>query len=521
MPINLIRRTNLPARRGLLLLAMAALLPLAGPASAAEREIKFAFGAPILTLDPGISAGSQAQTVRFHIMEPLVQMNAETGAIEPLLAESWSVADDKVTWTFRLRPNVTFHDGNTLTSADVAASLKRLIDPQSGLPRGNDLRIVKEIREVDPLTIQLVTATPFGPFLPTLAQDSASIISKACIPPTGTKIDWKVIGTGPYRYGSHIPEQSVTLVRNDTYWGRKAAAPSLTFLNVPEGSTRLAMLETGEADVVVDVPGFEVPRLKTSKDVALIQRPNTRLMHIGINVTKPPFTDIRVRHALNFAVDREAIVEGVLGGLGVPAKSVLSPSVFGYAPQAIYAYDPAKAKALLAEAGFPNGFKTTLQTPAGRYYMDREVTVAVQAQLRAVGIDVDVQVVDWSTYLSLLRKPRAENGSTLYTLGWETGTGDIQYLLDTVFNSKRVPPAGWNTMFYDSPEADALAAKVSAEVDPEKRKALASDVQARIMQDAPWVPLYGSVQVAAYRKDLAGIEYLPTDNYRLNKVTFR
>ena len=503
------------------LLFAAAAGVLATGASAAPREIRFAFGAPILTLDPGISAGSQAQTVRFHMMESLIQLNADTGAIEPLLAESWSVADDKVTWTFRLRPNVRFHDGATLTSADVAASLKRLIDPKSGLPRGNDLRIVKEIREVDPLTVELVTATPFGPFLQTLAQDSSSIISKASIPPVGAKIDWNVVGTGPYKYGSHTAEQSVTLVRNDAYWGRKPAAPAITFLNVPEASTRLAMLETGEADLVVDVPGFEVPRLKASKQVALIQRPNTRLMHIGINVTKAPFTDVRVRQAMNFAIDREAIVEGVLGGLGVPAKSILAPSVFGYAPQATYGFDPAKAKALLAAAGFPNGFATTLWTPQGRYYMDREVTVAVQAQLLAVGIRADVQVVDWSTYLTLLRKPEAENQSALYTLGWETGTGDVQYILDTVFNSKRIPPAGWNTMFYRSPEADALAADISAEVDPDKRKALASQEQAKIMADAPWVPLYGSIQVAAHRSDITGVEYLATDNYRLKNVSFR
>lgn len=507
-----------------LVFSTAALLTLAATgttAQSAPRDLKFVFGAPILTLDPGISAGSQAQTVRFHMMEALVQLNADTGAIEPLLAERWSVADDKVTWTFHLRPGVKFHDGSALTSADVAASLNRLIAPNSGLPRGNDLRIIKEIKEVDPLTVQLVTTTPFGPFLQTIAQDSASIIAKASIPAPGTRINWNVVGTGPYRYGSHVAEQSVTLTRNDSYWGKKPEAKSITFLSVPEASTRLAMLETGQADIVVDVPGVEVPRLRKSKDVGLIQKANTRLMHIGINVSKPPFNDVRVRRALNYAIDRGAIIEGVLGGLGVPAKAVIAPSVFGYAEQEGYTYDPAKAKSLLAEAGHPNGFATTLWTPQGRYYMDREVSVAVQAQLRAIGVRAELKVIDWSTYLTLLRKPQAENESALYTLGWETGTTDIQYILDNVFNAKRVPPAGWNTMFYQSPETDALAAQVSSEVDASKRKALAGKALARIAQDAPWVVLYGSMQVAGYRSDLSGIEYLPTDNYRLMNVTFK
>ncbi len=510
-------------RRRAGLLAAGLVAPLAGrgaAAQAAERDIRFAFGSPILTLDPGISGGSQAQTVRFHILESLVRLNAESGAIEPLLAESWDTAPDNVTWTFRLRQGVRFHDGSEMTSADVAASLRRVIDPANGLPRGNDLRVISEIREVDALTVQLVTRTPFGPFLPTLAQDSASVMSKASLERPAAAIAWSPVGTGPHRYASHVPQQSVTLARNDAYWGPRPAARSIVFLNVPEASTRLAMLETGQADIIVDVPAVELPRLRRSAAVGLIEKPNTRLVHLGINVTRAPFTDVRVRRALSYAIDREAIVEGVLGGLGRPARSVLADSVFGFAPQEVSGYDPRRARALLAEAGFPSGFQTTIWTPQGRYFMDREVTVAVQAQLRAVGIRAEVQVVDWSTYLTLLRRPEAENRSALYLLGWETGTNDIQYIADTVFASSRVPPAGWNTMFYRSQAADALAARVSAEVDEARRKALAAEWQAQVMGDMPWVVLYSSVMVTGHRADIAGIEYLPTDNWRLNSLRF-
>lgn len=498
------------------------MLLLSPAAQSAPRDLKFVFGAPILTLDPGISAGSQAQTVRFQIMEPLVKLNAETGAVEPLLAESWSVADDKVTWTFKLRRNVKFHDGSAMTSADVAASFNRLIAPNSGLPRGNDLRIIKSIREVDPYTIEFVTATPFGPFLRTIAQDSASIVAKGSLPAPGQRINWKVIGTGPYKYESHVAEQSVTLVRNEDYWGKKPEAPKLVFLSVSEPSTRLAMLESGEADIVVDVPGVELPRLKEEKSIKLIQKPNTRLVHLGMNVSKTPFKDPRVRLALNAAIDRQALIEGVLGGIGVKAESIIAPDVFGYSAQpGAYSYDPAKAKKLLAEAGYPNGFKATLWTPQGRYYMDREIAVAAQAQLKAIGVDVDVKVIDWSTYLTLLRKPEAENKSELYLLGWETGTTDIQYILSTVFSSARVPPAGWNTMFYKDAVTDKMSEQVASEVDPKKRADLAAKLQAHIAAAPPWVVLYASMQVAGYRSDLSGIEYLPTDNFRLQNVRFK
>ena len=504
---------------GLIALLMSTALAVA-PANAQDRDLTFAFGAPILTLDPGISAGSQAQTVRFQIMESLVQLNADTGGIEPLLAESWSVAEDGVTWTFNLRPGVTFHDGTPLTANDVKVSLERLIDPDAGLPRGNDLRIITAINVIDDLTVEMVTSVPFGPMLPTLAQDSASILSSTFLTSEAADVAWNPIGTGPFRYESHVAEQSVTLVRNDDYWGDAPQAETITFISVPEASTRLAMLEVGEADIVVDVPGIEVPRLRDEGNIGLIQKPNTRLVHIGINVTKEPFTDLRVRQALNLAVDREAITEGVLGGLGIPATSIIAESVFGYAPQEGLEYDPDRARELLAEAGYPDGFSTTLWTPQGRYYMDREVTVAVQAMLQEVGIQANVEVIDWSSYLTLVREPAGENKSELYTMGWETGTNDIQYILDTVFQASRIAPNGWNTMFYDNPELDALARQIAGEVNPDKRAELAAQAQAMIVADAPWVPLYGSVQVAGYRGDISGIEYLPTDNYRLKNVVF-
>lgn len=494
----------------------ASLVALSAPADA--RSINFATGAPVLSLDPGVSAGTQAQTVRIQIMEPLVQMNAETGKIEPLLAESWDLADDRKTWTFKLRPGVKFHDGTPLTSADVVASLSRIIDPKSGLGRAADLRAISAITPIDDLTVKLTTAAPFGALLQVLALDSASILSAASLKENGAQIAWKPVGTGPYKYVSHQAEQSVTLARNDAYWGGKPAAEGIQFITVPEAATRLSMLETGEADIVTDVPGSEIERLQATPDIALLKKSNTRVGHIGINVSKPPFNDARVRQALNYAVDKEAIVEGVLRGLGIPADTIIAPPVFGYAPQKLYAYDPKKAKALLAEAGFPNGFKVTIWTPQGRYYMDRETVIAVQAQLKEIGIDASVEIVDWSTYLAALRKPQAENKSELYMLGWETGTADIQIILDTVFDSARMPPNGWNTMFYKNADVDALRAEIGREVSPDKRLKLAGDAQALILKDAPWVPLYSYIQVTGYRKDISGIEYLPTDVYRLKNI---
>lgn len=500
------------------LLAASALVT---PAFGQDKVINFALGAPVLTLDPGVAAGTQAQTVRVQIMETLVQLNAETSEVEPLLADSWEVTDDNLTWTFHLRDGVTFHDGSPLTAADVVASISRVIDPEAGMGRANDLRDIQTIEAVDDSTVRIVTAAPSGTLLRALSMDSASVLTAASIAEFGADIGWHPVGTGPFKYESHVAEQSIALVRNDNYWGEAAEADGINFVTVPEATTRLTMLETGEADVIIDVPGFEVERLRSMDGIALIERSNTRLGHLGINVSKPPFDDIRVRQALNFAVNREAIVAGVLRGIGVPADSIIASTVAGYAPQDQYSYDPEKAKALLAEAGYPDGFSTTLWTPQGRYYMDRETVVAIQAQLKAIGIDAQVEVIDWSTYLTLLREPVDVNKSQLYWLGWETGSADIQIILDTVFDSTRQPPNGWNTMFYANEKVDELRMAIAQEVDHGKRMEMAAEVQSVIMADAPWVPLYSYVQATAYSTKLSGIEYLPTDVYRLKNVTFQ
>ncbi|MFV0334051.1 MAG: ABC transporter substrate-binding protein [Tropicimonas sp.] len=486
-------------------------------APALARDLRFAFGAPILTLDPGTSAGTQAQTVRYAIMETLVTYEPETMEIVPLLAESWETAEDGVTWTFHLRSGVKFHDGSPLTAGDVAASLNRILDPDGGFGRRSHLAEIAEVAAVDDLTVKIVTRAPSGTLLRVLALDTASVLSAASLEQYGDQVGWNPVGTGAFRYDSHVAEQSITVVRNDDYWGEKAGMDRIVFQIVTEPSTRLAMLEAGEIDVITEVPGFEVARLEEQPGISLIEKASTRVGHIGINTRQGPLTDVRVRQAINFAIDKTAIVQGVLRGLGEPADSVIAPGVNGYAPQDLYSYDPEKAKALLAEAG-ASDLALTIWTPQGRYFMDRETVVAVQAMLRAVGINAAVEVIDWSTYLAELRKPEGENKSELYWLGWESGTADIQYILDTVFSSERIPPNGWNTMFYDNADVEQMRKDMSVELDPAKRQELADAAQRQIMSDAPWAPVYTYVQVTAYREGLTGLAYLPTDVYILKTV---
>jgi peptide/nickel transport system substrate-binding protein len=487
-------------------------------AVAAQEQLTVVFGAPVLTTDPGISAGTQAQTIRFAIYEGLVEFD-ESGSIQPALATSWSVSEDQTEWTFSLREGVTFHDGTPFNAAAVQASLERILDPENGFSRRSTLSAISEVVVVDEHTVRLVTAEPFGPLLAHLASDAAVIVSPAALAEYGADIGWHPVGTGAFKYASHVAEQSVTVVRNDNYWAGPPALNEIRFLAVPEAATRITMLEAGEADIVVNIPGFDVPRLDTAPGLSVRLDPSTRVGHVGINTSKAPFDDQLVRQALNHAINREAIVHGILRNIGQPARSIVASATVGFSDSSDYTYDPERARELLAEAGYPTGFAATLLAPQGRYYMDRETAVVIQAQLKDIGIDLNLQIVDWSTYLELLREPADKNSTQLYWLGWETGTMHIQYILDTVFQTSQLPPAGWNTMFYQNEDVSEMINQARRTVDDAEQQALYEEIQATVMDDAPWVPVYEFQQITGLRDNVVGLQVLPTEVFVLKHVT--
>lgn len=476
-----------------------------------------AFGVPVTSLDPGYAVGTQGQVVRKTIMESLV-FRDEEGNYLPQLAERWETDPDGVTWRFYLRKGVEFHDGTPFTAEAVKRSVERMIDPEKGLPRGSEFRWIDSVNVVDDYTVEIKTKEPFGPVLAYLAMDSMSVLSPASLDKYGDDIAWNPVGTGPFRFDSYVPEESITVVRNDNYWGEPAYVDKIVFLTVPEDATRLTMLEAGEADIVVNLPAYQIDRLKGSPTVDVRIDTCTRVAHIGINCLNEPFDDVRVRQAMNYAVDKEALVAGILTGLGMPADSIFAPATWGYSPIDKYSYNPEKAKELLREAGFPDGLKAKLQTPQGRYFMDRETAVAFQAQMAEVGIDLEIETVDWATYLQILRYPPETNETQVYLLGWESGTADFQLPAGNIFHSSSWAPTAWNTMFYKSEKADELIGRAAAEVDPDKRMELARQVQETIMEDAPWVPLYVYPQITALRKDVHGLRVMPTELLIFNEV---
>lgn len=497
-------------------LALCCLLPTAA-AQQTGGKLTVAIGVPAVTLAPGKSIASIVNSITEGIYEGLVERDA-SGAVLPGLATSWSLAEDDVTWTLTLRQGVRFHDGTEFSADDVKATFDRILNPDFALPLSSVLKVVSRVEVVDPYTVKIITGSPTPDFLNRLAYGVAVIISSDAVEKYGADIDWTPVGTGPYRLESHVPNESVTLVAFPDYWGGTPLLDRVEFRTVREPGTRVALLEAGEVDIIVDVPATDLPGLKAQADKAVLLAPSTRVMHIGVNTQVAPFDNVLVRQALNYAIDQDGLVNGVLQGVGQPARSIISPVVTGFSPVSEYRYDPDTARRLLAEAGYPNGFSATLWTPEGRYFQDRATAVAVQSMLGDIGVNVDVRVIDWATYLEILRRPVDSSETQLYLLGWESGTGDIGYVLDLIFHTSTWPPAGWNTMFYSNPEVDALIETARVTMDPDTRQALATQIQERIVSDAPWVLLNVTEETAAMSSKVNGLELLPGDVYSLKTV---
>jgi len=482
-----------------------------------NATLTVAQGVDVPTLDPAVSAGTPAVTVRHSIYEGLVSMN-DRGEVEPALATSWSVSADGRTWTFHLRGGVRFQDGTPFDAAAMKRSLDRVRDPKEALPMRNYFVMIQTADAVDASTLRLVTDAPFGPMLQHLAYDGGAAISPPALAKYGKDIASHPVGTGPYRFDSQVPGQSITLVRFDGYWGGRPALAKLVFTAVSEDATRVAQLESNQAQVILNVPPREALRLKQNPALTIVIKDGNRVAHIGMNVSKPPLSDKRVRQALNYAVNRRGLVGGLLDGLGTPSESFVAPITWGYVSQHLYPYDVKKAKQLLAEAGFPNGFDTTIWTPQGRYPLDKETAVAVQGQLAQAGVRARVQVIDWAQYLTLLRRPADQNTTQMYLLAWESVTGEIGYVSRTVFASSQWPPTGWNTMFYRNPRVDELIAQGDRTVDPRTRQPIYTEVQQLVVDDAPWLFLFNYKQAIGTRSDVHGFAVLPYEAIDFRKA---
>jgi peptide/nickel transport system substrate-binding protein len=468
-------------RRVLVALALASILGAVG----AQRAVVMQSADPN-TLDPTQNRETPTFNALLNIYDALLFKNPD-GSFAPSLAESWTATSD-TTWEFELREGVRFHDGTAFDAEAVVYTIGRIQDEEAASPIAGGFAFIAEAVAEGPHRLRITTTRPTP-----LAEHYFSellIVSPSAYEAAGPAAFASApVGTGPYRFGSWTRDVELVLEGFEDHWRGAPAVPEVVFRPVPEAITRYSALAAGEADIIVQVPPSLVGSIEAAPNARLETVAGARVIYIGINTLgdNQALRDVRVREALNLAIDVDGIIEGIFDGLAVPTVALLTDVDFGFnAELEPYAYDPDRARDLLAEAGHGDGVAVALGTPSGRYVNDVQVAQAVAAQLEAVGFDVDLQVTEYGAYVGALF---SGNAPDLFLIGWGNAPLDADFILVPLLRTDEL-------LSYVSDDVlDALLDTGRTTVDREARLAAYREATARIHEQALVVPLYKQLDV--------------------------
>jgi peptide/nickel transport system substrate-binding protein len=462
-------------------------------------------------LDPHTTQATATRNMLENVYDTLVMFDSQM-QIVPALAESWTTSEDGLIWTFTLREGVTFHDGSPLNASDVVFSINRIKDPAIASPRSGDFEVVQSVEAPDDRTVVITLTQPFSPLLSKLAQSLNVIVSEAVANANNNDLNNVVVGTGPFTFVEYVPQTKLELARNPNFWGTDADGNQLPYLDgivfqfYPEPTARTTAIQTGNVDWIEYVPAADVEILKADPNLQVIGGLSNNFRTIYLNVTRPPLDNKLVRQAIAYAVDEQAIVDVALFGTGgVAATGTTVPVGQFYAIESspYNGRDVERAKELLAEAGFADGFELELYVTS-TYDFLRTPAEIIQSNLADIGVTVNIVAEDWNVYLPKV----LENDFTATILG-ESGQSDPDDFLYDVFRTG----GGGNLGLYSNPELDALLDQGRQVADQEERKAIYLQAQELILEEAPQVFLFHSAQYEALRSNVQGFEHFPNTSY--------
>jgi peptide/nickel transport system substrate-binding protein len=481
------------------------LLAAAVSCAAPERRtsLVFAPSADARTLDPHNTTDSQSDQVIWMIYNALIRYD-ENMKFVPDLALAWSVAEDQVTWTFELREGVRFHDGAPFDARAVKANFERVLDPDQGHNRRDLFAPIERVDVVDDFTVNVVTRYPFGAFEPMMAHVSAAIRSPAA----------DNSGTGPYELRSWRKDLELVLERNEDYFGEKGKLDTIVYRPIPEAASRVIALESGDVDVITQIPPADLKRLEGDPDVVVKKTLSIGSQQFRFHCRRKPFADRRVRQAISYAIDRRSILENLMPGMAEPSTGPLTPRIRGRADLGEIPYDPEKAKKLLAEAGYPDGFETRITTTP-RYNMGVELAQAMAAQLDKVGIKAEIEVLEWGTITRYWGGLLPEDCPLeIFIMGAGASSADADWGLRPIFRTQERNENNYG--YYTNPEFDDLIERAMQEIDPESRNALYRRAQEIVyLEDPGALWLFDNYHVVAMRNDVSSVTTSP-----LGLVTF-
>ena len=476
-------------------------------ASTGKDTLVIAQGADAKSLDPHASNDNPSSRIRVQIYDRLMDLD-DNGVPQPMLAESWERPDDK-TIIFHLRKGVKFHNGDEMKASDVKFSLERaLASPEVS----HILAGINGVEVIDDYTVKVTTEKPMAAILNNLSHITIAILSERATKEAGDKFGQNPVGSGPYKFVSWQSGDRVTLEAFPEYWQGEAPVKNVVYRNIVEETNRTIGLETGELDIIYDIQGLDKNKLRDDERFVLIEGPQVSMTYLGFNMKKAPYDNPKVREAISYAIDQKPIIDTVFLGAGEAANSIIGPNVWGYYDVEKYTQDIEKAKALLAEAGYPDGFKAKIWVNDNP--VRRDTAVILQDQLKQIGIDLAIETVEWGAFLD----GTARGDHEMYLLGWGTVTRDPDYGMYELISTSTMGAAG-NRSFYSNPTVDKLLEEGKTELDPEKRKAIYKEIQEIIRKDIPMYMIIYPLQNVVTQKNIKNFKLDPANSHKIYGVT--
>jgi len=492
-----------------------------GPGGVRQTSVlTVAIGVDPDTLDPMRQTTTTVANIVQMVVEALGRVD-QTGKVQPNLATAWQEAPDAMSWTFTLRAGLRFSDGTPFDAAAVKTNLDRSLDPTSVCPNCGALtHAVKSVDVIDPGHVRLTMSMPLAAdvLLGLISTTPYSMLSPRTIQKgtPGYTQQEQPVGTGPYALKQRVKGDHVMLARNDDYWGRRPAFAEQLFRVVPDIATREALVRSGQAQVTLLPPVSDIPSLQKDATVRVLLASGDRSVFFALDTVdkqQPLLQNVQVRQALNYAINRDAIVKSTLFGAADVASAPMASSVFGYCqvPNP-YQYNPDQARSLLQKAN-ATGLTINLVAPTGRYLQDFQAAQNVANDLRAIGVNVQgPRTMDWPSYVGTVVVPSAKASVDGHMLGWAPQYLDASQAMQ-IFDPSQMPPRGLATSYYDNGTVTGLLQKALVEPNRDTRAQEYCEAEKQVWNDAPWIFLWVQKFPIVYSATVTGIGSVPTESF--------
>lgn len=489
-----------------------------------DNDLVIAIEGSVSSMDPANIPDTNAISATRGVYETLVSFD-ENQELTGKLAESWEVSDDSLTYTFKLRQGVKFQDGTEFNAAAVKANYDRVVNKDNNLRQrrtfivtnedGSETPRVDSIETPDDYTLVIKLTQAWAPFINRLTQ--FCIISPAALEEYGNDIMNHPCGTGPYVCTEWEEGDHTSFKRNDDYWGDKPGVDTVTIKEVPEAGARTAMLQTGEADFIYPTPSDQIEAIKGTDDVNILTTDSNIMRYVTLNMDLEQLSDVKVRQAMNYAIDKDAYIQLMYSGYGKPATSVVPSIIGGYEEQEAYTYDVDKAKELMKEAGYEDGFKLTLW--GDNTTQEIKGMTFISQQLAQIGIEVDVQPMEPATVSDKIYVDKEDAEINMWYVNWSASDFTMDGSLRSLLYSTMCPPTSANTAYFNDADFDKDMDEGLATANEEEQAKYYGDAQKIAWEACPWLFLGNDQIIYSTKSYLSGVYVSPDGAFNFANAT--